>query len=189
MLYSPSHWYLKHRLKLRAMALVVAMVTLRAAIHYRYAIEAQKLGNLMVDGLRARCLRLLLGAEWRVLATMRQSDNASLLISNVDRVEGASKMAVVQTMVETAMVSTITMPVAADRPPTNAALVWALPAWAMPWPCCACWPASTTSRPSLPPWRTNWASPPARPSLTPTCCGRPSTWVSNPRSRAPARIA
>ena len=65
---------------------VVALVAVRAAIQYQRGVLTQKLGMELVDGLRLRCLRLLMGAEWRTLAGMRQSDNASLLLTNVDRI-------------------------------------------------------------------------------------------------------
>lgn len=67
----------------------VALVTLRAAVLYARSVLSQRLGFELVDGLRRRCMGLLLNAEWRVLSAMRQSDNASLLITNIDRVFSA----------------------------------------------------------------------------------------------------
>lgn len=68
------------------LALFVALVGLRGVLQYARGIEAQRLGYRMVDGLRARALHLLLHARWDRLAAMRQSDNASLLITNIDRI-------------------------------------------------------------------------------------------------------
>jgi ATP-binding cassette subfamily C protein len=66
--------------------LFVALVLLRAAIGYCKALAAMRFEMTLVDGLRARAWRALLHADWRMLVTMQQSDNASLLITNIDRI-------------------------------------------------------------------------------------------------------
>jgi ATP-binding cassette subfamily C protein len=67
----------------------VIVVAVRGVLQYAVTIEGRKLSYGLVDGMRLRCLRLLLGAQWQRLSTMRQSDNASLLISNIDRLDSA----------------------------------------------------------------------------------------------------
>lgn len=77
-------------LPLNAAALLagfVVLVTLRALAQYALGLQALKLSTSVVDALRLRCTELLLGAPWRRLAAMRQSDNASLLIANIDRID------------------------------------------------------------------------------------------------------
>lgn len=79
-------------LPLRLGPLLAAFVFLAAArgiLQYARTIEGRRLSHLLVDGLRLRCVRLVLGARWPKLAAMRQSDNASLIITNIDRVDGA----------------------------------------------------------------------------------------------------
>lgn len=67
----------------------VVLVAVRGMLQYVVTVEGRKLSYRLVDGMRLRCLRLLLGAQWQRLSTMRQSDNASLLISNIDRLDAA----------------------------------------------------------------------------------------------------
>lgn len=67
----------------------VVVVAVRGVLQYAVTVEGRKLSYTLVDGMRLRCLRLLLGAQWQRLSTMRQSDNASLLISNIDRLDAA----------------------------------------------------------------------------------------------------
>ena len=68
------------------LALFVALVLLRAVVNHARALAAQSFEVTLVDGMRARAWRALLHCDWRVLSAMRQSDNASLLISEIDRV-------------------------------------------------------------------------------------------------------
>ncbi|MDF8332995.1 ABC transporter ATP-binding protein [Novosphingobium cyanobacteriorum] len=64
----------------------VGLVAFRAIANYARKIAAERLGYVLVDTLRTRAFHLLLGARWQVLSAMRQSDNAALLITNVDRI-------------------------------------------------------------------------------------------------------
>lgn len=68
------------------LVLFVALAVLRAAINHARTIASHRLEVGLVDGLRARAWAALLHCDWRVLSAMRQSDNASLLVNNVDRV-------------------------------------------------------------------------------------------------------
>ena len=68
------------------LAIFVALVLLRGVIRYAHALAALRFQLTLVDGLRTRAWRALLHADWRLLVTMQQSDNASLLISNIDRI-------------------------------------------------------------------------------------------------------
>lgn len=68
------------------LGLFVAVVLLRALINHARAIAALNFETGLVDGLRRRALHALLHADWRVLAAMRQADNASLLITTFDRI-------------------------------------------------------------------------------------------------------
>ena len=67
----------------------VVLVLLRALLQYARTIHAQRLSFRLADGLRLKCFSLLLGADWRVLSSMRQSDNASLIVTNIDRLAAA----------------------------------------------------------------------------------------------------
>ena len=64
----------------------VVLVILRALINYARTIADFRFQISVVDGLRARAWSALLHSDWRHLSALRQSDNASLLITNVDRV-------------------------------------------------------------------------------------------------------
>lgn len=64
----------------------VSLVTLRAVLNYWRALVALTVQRNLVDGLRMRAWRGLLHCDWRVLSSMRQSENASLLITTIDRV-------------------------------------------------------------------------------------------------------
>ena len=68
------------------LGLFVVLVALRGTINHWRGMAAHRLETAYVDALRARAWDALLHCEWRVLSAMRQSDNASLLINNVDRV-------------------------------------------------------------------------------------------------------
>lgn len=64
----------------------VALVFLRALLNFYRALLALTVQRKLIDGLRLRAWRALLHCDWRVLSGMRQSDNASLLITTIDRV-------------------------------------------------------------------------------------------------------
>lgn len=68
------------------LAIFVVLVGLRAAVNYARTLQAQRFEMDVVQALRARTWSALLHCEWRVLSAMRQSDNASLLISNIERI-------------------------------------------------------------------------------------------------------
>lgn len=70
----------------RLLALFVALVALRATLILARNRLALTLEFALVDGLRERAWHALLGSDWRVLQGLRRSDQASLLISNLDRV-------------------------------------------------------------------------------------------------------
>jgi ATP-binding cassette subfamily C protein len=55
-------------------------------INHARSLAALRFEIKLVDGLRARAWEALLHCDWRVLSAMRQSDNASLLITDIDRV-------------------------------------------------------------------------------------------------------
>ncbi|QPC98777.1 ABC transporter ATP-binding protein [Qipengyuania soli] len=67
------------------LAIFVGLVTLRALVDAWRGLAAFDLQVRLVDGLRSEAVAALLGAEWRVLAAMRQSANRALLITSVDR--------------------------------------------------------------------------------------------------------
>lgn len=64
----------------------VALVTLRAALNMGRNRVVVALELALVNGLRRRAWRALLHADWRMLAGLRRSDQASLLVTNLDRV-------------------------------------------------------------------------------------------------------
>lgn len=68
------------------LGLFTGLVVLRAIINQARADAALRFEIAVVDGLRRRAWHSLLHCDWRVQLAMRQSDNASLLITNVDRV-------------------------------------------------------------------------------------------------------
>ncbi len=68
------------------LALFAVLVASRAVINHARTMAAQRFEIALVDGLRARAWLALLHCDWRVLSAMRQSDNASLLITNIDRI-------------------------------------------------------------------------------------------------------
>ena len=67
----------------------VGVVLVRAIIQYARVITGDKLSYAVADGLRIETLQLLLGADWRALSAMRQSDNVNLLLTNPDRIRFA----------------------------------------------------------------------------------------------------
>ena len=62
------------------------LVSLRAVINSVRAVTSQRFEMQAVDRLRARAWDALLHCDWRVVSAMRQSDNTSLLITNIDRI-------------------------------------------------------------------------------------------------------
>lgn len=68
------------------LSLFVMLVLLRAILVHMRLIQAYRFEVSLVDGLRDRAWRALLNSNWRNLSTMRQSDSASLLITNIDRI-------------------------------------------------------------------------------------------------------
>jgi len=86
------------------LGIFVALVVIRAVIVQVRAMVGQSFEVAVVDTLRFRAWSALLHCDWRKLSAMRQSDNASLLISEVDRVgfainQGISALAVAVTLV------------------------------------------------------------------------------------------
>jgi ATP-binding cassette subfamily C protein len=73
-------------LRLEALlAIFVLLVLARGLIMLARDLAAQRFEARLVDELRRRAWRALLRCEWRTLSGMRQSDTASLLVSNIDR--------------------------------------------------------------------------------------------------------
>lgn len=68
------------------LAVFVALILLRGIVNYMRTIAAFRFRSSIVDGLRTRAWRALLHCNWRRLSAMRQSDNASLLITSIDRI-------------------------------------------------------------------------------------------------------
>jgi ATP-binding cassette, subfamily C, bacterial len=68
------------------LSLFVVLIVLRAVINHARGLAAMRLELGVVDRLRRRTWSALLHCDWRVLVTMRQSDNASLLVTDIDRV-------------------------------------------------------------------------------------------------------
>lgn len=77
------------------LVLFVVLVLVRGAINLARGQAAMRLEVSVVETLRRRAWRALLQADWRALSDLRQSDSASLLITNVDRVGfGVNQLAV-----------------------------------------------------------------------------------------------
>ena len=68
------------------LAIFVLLVAARAMADVARSLLAQRIEVAVVDGLRGRAMRALLGAEWRALAAMHQSANRALIITSIDRV-------------------------------------------------------------------------------------------------------
>ncbi|MFC3174974.1 ATP-binding cassette domain-containing protein [Novosphingobium bradum] len=68
------------------LALFVALVAVRGLVGAVRDVAALRLEARVVDRLRLRAWRALAGCDWKVLSTLRASDSASLLITNVDRI-------------------------------------------------------------------------------------------------------
>lgn len=72
------------------LGLFVGLVIVRGVLNLFRLVTAQAVETGLVDRLRNRAWRALLHCEWRMLANMRQSDNASLLITSLERVAGGA---------------------------------------------------------------------------------------------------
>ena len=68
------------------LAVFVGLIALRGIVNYARAVQAFRFETELVDRLRERAWGAILRADWRYLATLRQSDNASMLISDIDRI-------------------------------------------------------------------------------------------------------
>lgn len=68
------------------LAVFVLLVALRAGIGYLREVRGAALQYGVVDRLRERSFAALLGAEWRWLAARRRSDDAHLLLADINRV-------------------------------------------------------------------------------------------------------
>lgn len=86
----------------RLLALFVVLVGLRALLVLWRNRAVLDLELVLVNGLRRQAWRALLNADWRALAGLRRTDQASLLISNLDRVGlGINQLLVASTSVVT----------------------------------------------------------------------------------------
>lgn len=82
----------------------VALVGLRALITQARLIASQRFELELVDGLRRRVWRALLQCDWRVLVAMRRTENASLLITDIERIgngvqQAISALAIIVTLI------------------------------------------------------------------------------------------
>ncbi len=68
------------------LAMFVGLVALRAALVQARIVASYRFETALVDGLRMRAWEALLHCDWRKLLTLRRSDGASLLISDIERV-------------------------------------------------------------------------------------------------------
>lgn len=68
------------------LVLFVALVALRSAISQVRLLATERFRLELTDTLRRRAWRALLHCDWRVLLTLRQSDSASLLLGQAERV-------------------------------------------------------------------------------------------------------
>ncbi|MEP6867921.1 MAG: ABC transporter ATP-binding protein [Novosphingobium sp.] len=76
------------------LAIYVVLVLLRSVVNHLRALVALRFEVALIDGLRTRAWNALLHCDWRVLSAMRQSDNAGLLITSIDRISIAVSQAV-----------------------------------------------------------------------------------------------
>ncbi|MFM5884494.1 MAG: ABC transporter ATP-binding protein [Novosphingobium sp.] len=68
------------------LVLFVGLIALRAAVNQARLLATEGFRLELVETLRRRAWQALLHCDWRVLLTLRRSDNASLLLGEVDRV-------------------------------------------------------------------------------------------------------
>jgi ATP-binding cassette subfamily C protein len=66
--------------------LFLLLVVVRAAVQYTQSLVSARLQHQVVDGLRERVFRVLLGAEWRWVARRRRADIMSTLLNDVGRI-------------------------------------------------------------------------------------------------------
>lgn len=100
------------------LGIFVGLVVLRAVIVHIRTLLGQSLEVAVVDTLRFRAWSALLHCDWRKLSAMKQSDNASLLISEVDQVgyavrQGIGALAVAVTLVGIGLAGLAIAPVVA----------------------------------------------------------------------------
>ncbi|MEP7222668.1 MAG: ABC transporter ATP-binding protein [Novosphingobium sp.] len=75
------------------LAIYVVLVVLRSVVNHARSLVGLRFEVALIDGLRARAWDALLHCDWRVLSAMRQSDNAGLLITSIDRISVAVSQA------------------------------------------------------------------------------------------------
>jgi ATP-binding cassette subfamily C protein len=97
------------------LAMFVGVVLLRALINHARTLAALNFQAGLVDGLRRRAMHALLHCDWRVLVTMRQADNASMLITIFDRIgfgvdQGLSGLAAAVTLLGLAAAAWVLSP-------------------------------------------------------------------------------
>lgn len=68
------------------LALFVVLATLRAALTGARSLVQLRFETALVDSLRQRAWSALLHCDWRVLAPLRRSDSAALLVGEIDRI-------------------------------------------------------------------------------------------------------
>lgn len=68
------------------LALFVVLIGLRGALNLARTLVSLRVQRELIDGLRLRAWRALLHCDWRVLSGMRQTGNANLLLTTLDRV-------------------------------------------------------------------------------------------------------
>jgi ATP-binding cassette subfamily C protein len=66
--------------------LFLLLIAIRAGVQYSQSLLSARLQHRVVDGLRERVLRVLLGAEWRWIARRRRADILSTLLNDVGRI-------------------------------------------------------------------------------------------------------
>ena len=110
------------------LALFVALIALRAGIVQARTMLVQHVEARLVDGLRMRAWRALVECDWRTLQTFRRSENASLLITDADRIgfgvqQAFSAIAIVATLGGIALAALAISPVLTLAGALGAALV------------------------------------------------------------------
>lgn len=68
------------------LALFLLLVVIRAGVQYAQSLVSARLQHRVVDGLRERVFRVLLGAEWRWVVRRRRGDIISTLLNDVSRI-------------------------------------------------------------------------------------------------------
>lgn len=67
------------------LVLFVLLIALRGLLNLARTLVSLKVQRALIDGLRLRAWHALLHCDWRVLSGMRQSGNANLLVTTIDR--------------------------------------------------------------------------------------------------------